>query len=213
MDSILPSAEHKCCATHIYANWRKKHKGAMFKRVFWAAAKCCTTTSFDEAMENLKTLSREAHKDLMTQNPKYWSKAFFSTTSKCDIVDNNLSKTFNGFILEAREKPIISMLEDIRVALMVRMQEKREKTFKKGGNICSRIMEKLEENKGISRFCKTVWNGDTQYEVQHMDDRFTVDLEQKTCSCRAWDLNGIPCSHGVSAIFYMNFRLEDYVDD
>lgn len=34
----------------------------------------------------------------------------------------------------------------------------------------------------------------------------------KTCSCRRWDLRGIPCTHGCQALFSMNDNLEDKVD-
>ena len=38
-----------------------------------------------------------------------------------DCYVNNLSESFNSMILEARDKPIIAMLEWIRVRLMTRM--------------------------------------------------------------------------------------------
>ncbi|KAI5354944.1 hypothetical protein L3X38_007839 [Prunus dulcis] len=41
---------------------------------------------------------------------------------------------------------------------------------------------------------------------------FAVDLRAKTCSCRRWDLCGIPCLHAIYAIFQRNEDIEDYVD-
>ena len=67
----------------------------------------------------------ECAKELMSKGPKHWSKAFFRVKSKCDIVDNNLSKAFNSCIMEARQKSIITMLEEIRVKMMTRIVEKR----------------------------------------------------------------------------------------
>lgn len=32
---LLPAAEHRMCARHIYANWGKKHKGIQMQRLFW----------------------------------------------------------------------------------------------------------------------------------------------------------------------------------
>ncbi|XP_019150058.1 PREDICTED: uncharacterized protein LOC109146838 isoform X2 [Ipomoea nil] len=40
---------------------------------------------------------------------------------------------------------------------------------------------------------------------------FKVDLAQRQCSCRGWDLTGIPCSHGVAAIRKQRESLEDYL--
>ena len=48
---LLPQAEHRCCARHIYANFRKKHNGANLKSLFWRAAKSGTTEEFDDVMK------------------------------------------------------------------------------------------------------------------------------------------------------------------
>lgn len=33
-------------------------------------------------------------------------------------------------------------------------------------------------------------------------DQCCVDLENKVCSCRRWEISGIPCKHAVAAIWY-----------
>ncbi|CAL2240110.1 unnamed protein product [Prunus armeniaca] len=46
-----------------------------------------------------------------------------------------------------------------------------------------------------------------------MVGEFVVDLRARTCSCRRWDLCGIPCGHAISAIFQRDESPIDYVDD
>ena len=72
-------------------------------------------------MGEIKKVDKDACKHLRKHNPKIWSREFFSTHSKCDAVENNMCETFNGSIVEARHKPLIGMLEEIRLAVMVRM--------------------------------------------------------------------------------------------
>lgn len=38
-------------------------------------------------------------------------------------------------------------------------------------------------------------------------------MKNRTCSCRKWDLTGIPCFHGYQAILSINVETESYVDD
>nr|GEX71052.1 hypothetical protein [Tanacetum cinerariifolium] len=83
---IIPLAEHRQCARHIYANFRKKFNGVII----------------------------DAHKHLMERKSESWSRAFFSTDKSCDAVENGISECFNALIVEARRLPIINMLEDIR---------------------------------------------------------------------------------------------------
>ncbi|GJW26445.1 hypothetical protein Tco_0040256 [Tanacetum coccineum] len=75
-------------------------------------------------------ISNDAHKHLMDRHPESLSKAFFTTDKACDAVENGISECFNALIVDARRKPIINMLEDIRVSLMERMQRMREKHVK-----------------------------------------------------------------------------------
>ena len=57
---------------------------------------------------------------------------------------NNLSESFNSMILEARDNPIIAMLEWIRVRLMFIMYSKRIGIEKFTSDICPNIVQKLE---------------------------------------------------------------------
>ena len=40
-----------------------------------------------------------------------------------------------------------------------------------------------------------------------------VDLMERTCTCKAWQMYGIPCDHVCAAIRRMGFDVSDYVDD
>lgn len=40
---------------------------------------------------------------------------------------------------------------------------------------------------------------------------FIVDLVVRTCTCRRWDLTGLPCLHGVVSILGNNERVENFV--
>ncbi|GAA0154999.1 hypothetical protein LIER_12829 [Lithospermum erythrorhizon] len=56
-----------------------------------------------------------------------WSRAFFSTTPKCDVLLNNMCEVFNSFILDAKDKPVITMMNMVKDLIMMRMEIHREK--------------------------------------------------------------------------------------
>ena len=58
---------------------------------------------------------------------KTWCKYAFSHYPKCDILMNNLSELFNSTILVARDKPVITICEWIRMYLMNRFVTLRDK--------------------------------------------------------------------------------------
>jgi hypothetical protein len=79
--------------------------------------------------------------------------------------------------------------------------------------ICPNINKKLNVYINQSANCHAICNGEDKYEVKHFDNRFTVDLVSKTCSCRYWQLSGLPCCHAISCILFKTNCLDDYVAD
>ena len=79
-----------------------------------------------------------------------WCQAFISDMVKCENVDNNLCETFNGVLLEARGKPILSMLEEIRQFMMNRLVVKRDYAMKWkldcGSNIVAKMEKEINKN-------------------------------------------------------------------
>ncbi|KAH7844101.1 hypothetical protein Vadar_024315 [Vaccinium darrowii] len=99
------------------------------KELFRKAASVCSINGFNYWMtkieeDDLKWNDRRqtATEWLRAVGPSLWARSHFSTRSKCDAVVNNISKSFNSYIMEARDLPIISMFEWIRKKLMQRIQ-------------------------------------------------------------------------------------------
>ena len=119
-------------------------------------------------------------------------------------------------ILKSRDKPILVMLEWIRVRLITRLYTKREGIHKYAGKFFPSIQDRLEKLKVESKSFSITPAGSFLYEVGSQYERHVVDLVKKTCSCRSWDLNGIPCKHGIHCkhaitAIYTNIEIpEDY---
>ncbi|KAL4377761.1 hypothetical protein GQ457_02G024330 [Hibiscus cannabinus] len=131
----LPNVEHRFCARHMYANWKKLHKGGDLQLMFWSCCKATTRPQFEQYSLRIGQLKKKAFDDLILKDPQHWSKAFFSTRSKCDTIDNNFSEAFNFSILGARFKSVISMFEEIRHYVMLRLVEHKTKSLSWKGEL------------------------------------------------------------------------------
>ncbi|CAD6217990.1 unnamed protein product [Miscanthus lutarioriparius] len=97
--------------TRIKAHCDAGHfKGENLKNQLWACARVSTITWWNQEMEKMKVLNKDAYAWLEKMPPNTWVRAFFSEYPKCDILLNNTCEVFNKYILEARELPILSML-------------------------------------------------------------------------------------------------------
>jgi len=104
-------------------------------------------------MEKMKTLDQKAYEWLQKMPFNTWVRAYFSTFPKCDLLLNNSCEVFNSYILEAREMPILSMLEQIKGQLMSRFYKKQREVGEEWqGPICPEI-KKINRNTEWANTC------------------------------------------------------------
>ncbi|KAK8715256.1 hypothetical protein V6N13_042594 [Hibiscus sabdariffa] len=181
----LPNVEHKFCARHMYANWKKLHRGGDLQLLFWSCCKATTCPQFEQYSSRIGQLKKKTFDDLMLKDLQHWSKALFSTRSKCDTIESNFLEAFNSAILGAEFKSIISMFEEIRHYVMLRLVE-HKKDHLAGKMSCAIELKKkkLEIHKGISAYCDLIWNEIEGYEVMCHQDISVGDIRGWTCTCR-----------------------------
>ena len=93
VEKCAPEAEHRNCARHIYANWKKDFHKKEWQKPLWACAKAPCKILFNLARARLAQ---------HTPALEHWSRAWFRLGSNYDSVDNNLCESFNKCIVEAR---------------------------------------------------------------------------------------------------------------
>nr|GLL46783.1 uncharacterized protein LOC109174707 [Ipomoea trifida] len=214
IEELFPGMEHRFCVRHMHANFVKDgFTWNVLKQKLWAVCKATTEPEYKRQMEELKALNAKAAEWLDARDAKHYCKAYFSTFPKTDLLLNNLCESWNSTILNFRDKPLLTMCEKLRIYLMTRMQKKNRESIKSHTKkICPKICKLLEEEKDRACRYSTYKSHDNLYQVDDENFRaFKVDLINKQCSCRRWDLTGIPCSHAISAIRKQRESPEDYV--
>lgn len=103
-------------------------------------------------MKEVKLMDIKAYDYLMEKEPKTWCRAYFKEDRACDAIENGISEAFNATIVDARKKPIITMLEEIRVYVMNRMFSQKKKGQKWELEICPSIRRKIEQLKKSQRY-------------------------------------------------------------
>jgi hypothetical protein len=96
---------------------------------------------------------------------------------------------------------------------MVKFDGKRDRGQTGGWEITPFYAEKLEMMIFFARPClpKRAYAGLLQ--VASGDHTYEISLENRSCSCRKWDLCGLSCNHDISAIYKAHKHPEDFVSD
>lgn len=170
----------------------------------------------------MKTMKggEKATEDLLERWPiQGWCQALFINHGKCDAIDNNMCETFNGVMVEARSKPIITLMEEIRRYVMNRIVAKREYATKWKVDFGPNIVAKIEKERNKSGKWQVEWNGAASDEVfwydpeLHVRESYDVKLARKSCTCEKWDKTRIPCQHAMAAVAFHGENPFSYVSD
>lgn len=213
--NIAPNGEHRHCARHIYANWRKNFPGPKFKEHFWRIVKATSKADHDWYFNKIKMESAQASTDFKSKGPQSFCKAMINSFTKTDTILYNVFETFNSYILRCRDKHLIDILEVIRMSFMSRIYElsaNTEKILDSSNPICPNIIKKMNKIHDIVRYYEVRPVVGGKFEVHCFDDSHVVDLNMRECTCRAWELTEILCYHGLSSIFYNREDPVAYVD-
>ncbi|XP_052289946.1 uncharacterized protein LOC127899849 [Citrus sinensis] len=210
-----PTAYHRPCARHVYANFCKEHLGVSLRNLFWRAVSSTNKFDYAIAMEKLKKEKLEAWQWLETELAGFtWSRHEYDKNCNVDRTTNNTSKCFNSWILPHREKPCLTMLEEIRCMFMTLFTE-RKKEAQSWTNVPPRVKKKLDAAYECGSKMNVMASGDLHFQVKdkgyYPARRFIVDLMSRSCDCGYWDLAGIPCTHAMAAISQARHTATEYL--
>ncbi|XP_076916079.1 uncharacterized protein LOC143575654 [Bidens hawaiensis] len=121
-----------------------------------------------------------------------------------DVLLNNMCEQLNSKLLDGRDKPIITALEFIREYLMRRIVNVLKVIDRSDGLLTPYATNVLETIKKEAAKYFVIWNGGEHFQVSGpFGDQRVVDLGQRLCACRRWEITGIPCRHTVAAMWSM----------
>ena len=117
---------------------------------------------------------------------------------------NNMCEVFNCRLLDGRDRPIISTLEYCREYLMKRTVIVLKNISKSDGPLTPTATKLFQVIKNQASECIAQWNGGNLYGVTGpFNDQCVVDIAHRTCTCRKWELTGMPCKHVVATMWNM----------
>ena len=88
------------------------------------------------------------------------------------------------YILEARELPILSMVDRIYRQLMTRHYNKQLESDKWQGDVCPKIRKKVEKVTEFANTCYVEGSGDGLFLVGDRGVDYIVDMHKRACTCK-----------------------------
>ena len=144
--------------------------------------------------------------------PHHWAMSKFPK-QRWDKMTTNLAESFNAWLRIERHHSICNFLLEhmSKLASMLVKHQEESKNWK--GCIGPKIEAKVQENiaKGAVYPVTPFKNG--VFGVCIGRALLNVDILNHTCTCRGWQMLGIPCEHATAVIISIGQNVTDFVDD
>lgn len=217
---VFPEAFHGWCYWHMECNINtclpksckvyNKYVLGLFKKCAYAS----THKEFSENWDKMRKVQNHKLQDYLSRAPLDKWASFFFKGRRYGRLCSNIAESFNGSVVEEREKPIAIMVDEIRVKLMDQMCKRREDSanlMKWRQTLCPEYEALLHDNKMHGCNYQVTKSSEYVFEV-HASLTQTVDLKRRTCSCNRWRIDGFPCAHAVRCIMVNGEDLYNYVE-
>lgn len=191
-------SSHAFCMRHLSENIGKEFKNSRLIHLLWSAAYATTINAFREKMAEIDEVSPNAGIWLQHFHPSQWALVYFEGTRYGHLSSN--IEEFNKWILEAQELPIIQVIERIQSKLKTEFDDRRLKSSSWFSVLTPSAERRMVEAINRASTYQVLRSDEVEFEVISADRSDIVNIGSHSCSCRDWQLYGIPCSHAVAAL-------------
>ncbi|KAI3984846.1 hypothetical protein MKX01_039463 [Papaver californicum] len=199
VEANFPTAFHGFCMRHLSDSFRKEFNNTMLVNLLWEAAWALTVIEFEAKILEIEEISQDAAYWIRRIPPRLWATAYFEG-SRFGHLTANIVESLNSWILEASGLPIIQMMECIRRQLMTWFNERRETSMQWTTILVPSAERRVAEALERARSYQVLRANEAEFEVISHEGTNIVDIRNRCCLCRGWQLYGIPCAHAVAAL-------------
>lgn len=194
---------HGYCLRYLTDKLNKDLKGQfshearrlMVSDIF-AAAYAPRLEAFERCADSIKGISPEAYNWVVQSKPEQWANAFFPG-SRYNLMTSSFGEMFYSWVSEAHELPITQMVDVLRGKMMELIYTRRVESNQWLSRLTPSKEDKLQKEIATSRSLQVLLAHGSIFEVRG-ESIDIVDIDHWDCSCKEWQLTGLPCCHAIA---------------
>lgn len=212
---IFEGSFHAYCLRYFTEQLFRDLKGQFSHEVkrlmiedLYAAAYATKPEGFQNSMESIKKISEEAYNWIIQNEPQNWANSFFQGT-RYNHMTSNFGELFYSWAADADELPITQMVDVIRGKIMELIVARKTASDQWDTRLSPSMEEKLKKEGQRTHSFSVLQSTCSTYEVCG-DVTEVVDIDRWECSCKSWQLTGVPCCHAIAVIGGIGQSVYDY---
>ncbi|XP_059277955.1 uncharacterized protein LOC132032321 [Lycium ferocissimum] len=195
---VFPTCHYGFCMRHLGENLRTTfHNGAVVSQ-FYKAAKAYNIDVFNDHFNQIRDLVPRVAEHLKRAGFHRWSRAF-CLGNRYNFMTTNAAESVNSMFNVEREFPITALFDSINRRFTEKFHERRME-FIDSPTIFVPLMEKKYQN--LSTWVISYWPiklpTTSSKLIGHDSGYATADSLRRSCTCRVFDTDKIPCPHAMA---------------
>ncbi|XP_059632040.1 uncharacterized protein LOC132274717 isoform X2 [Cornus florida] len=203
LHEIFEKCPHGYCLRYLAEKLNRDLKGQfshearrLMVQDFYAAAYAPKLEDFDRCTDNIKAISPEAYNWVIRSEPEHWANAFFGGV-RYNHMTCNFGQLFYSWVSEANELPITQLVDVLRGKMMELIYSRRVDSTQWVTKLTPSMEGKLQTETANARSLQVLLSHGSTFEVRG-DSVNNVDIDHWDCSCKGWQLTGLPCCHAIA---------------
>ncbi|XP_072957988.1 uncharacterized protein [Typha angustifolia] len=198
VETHFPTAFHGFCLRYVSENFRDEFKNSKLVNLFWNAVYALTPAEFDSKVAEMMEVQ-----DVMPWfhlfPPNLWAVAYFEGV-RYGHFSLGITEVLYKWALDCHELPIVQMMEHIRHELTYWFTDRRNMAMSWTSVLVPSAEKVISEAIADSRCYQVLRANKVEFEIVSSERTNIVDIQTRCCSCRRWQMYGIPCAHAAAAL-------------
>ncbi|KAM6577255.1 hypothetical protein CsatB_029092 [Cannabis sativa] len=199
VETHFPSAFHGFCLRYVSENFRDTFKNTKLVNIFWNAVYALTTVEFESKINEMVEISQDVIPWFDHFPPQLWAVAYFEGV-RYGHFTLGVTELLYNWAQECHELPIVQMMEHVRQQLTSWFDERRDMGLRMTSILVPSAEKRIAEAIADARCYQVLRANEVEFEIVSTERTNIVDIRTRTCSCRRWQIYGLPCAHAAAAL-------------
>ncbi|KAH0776148.1 hypothetical protein KY290_007559 [Solanum tuberosum] len=163
------------------------------------STKAYNKVEFYDHFNQIRDMLPKAAEHLESIEFHRWSKAF-CPGNRYNIMTSNIAESVNAIFQVEREFPIVALFDEINMTFAKLFHERRMELVNSPNILVPSMEKQISKNINLGNKLMAHQIANYKFSINGHGDVATVDLQRRTCTCRVFDLDKIPCPHAMAAL-------------
>ncbi|ONK59443.1 uncharacterized protein A4U43_C08F6480 [Asparagus officinalis] len=203
---MFPGSFHGYCIDSLIEEFKAELEDSWTQELkdtavedFASAVYACKVDEFNACVDRIKAESKELAEWVLGSKPENWSNAFFKGV-RYGRYSSEAAETFNSWISMRNEPSIVQAVDIIRCKIMEMIYTRRENSNTWMEILTPSYNHKVQEESIRARALEVICSTESVFEVRDEDTTNVVNIDTWECTCRRWQVIGLPCMHALAVV-------------